>query len=536
MSAAGIEQPILGTVLDTTGGRALCRLNLDTLARNREATDAARLAASSVGGIVKVAVADTLLVGTLTELKADRNNHGDLLAEIEYIGEGQRGADDNLSSFRRGVTIYPLPGDVLRLASRLDIEQIFAPQTVSHVEIGTVHPTDDVRASILLDRLLSRHFAVVGASGTGKSTAVTLLLNRIIASAPQSHVIILDPHGEYARAFGQRAKIWDVDSIQIPYWLMSIEEHCEAFITSTGESRAVDVNILAKCLAKARSRNHHVRDAGRITADSPIAYRLADLTGALQEEAGRLEKEADPHHYTRLRLNIEQFFADRRYRFIFDEKYRDTSLAEFLGELLRIPVAGAPVSIIDLAGVPSEIAKIVVSILSRLIFDYAVWTPHEQRVPVLLVCEEAHRYLPNVEAEGGASVEQQLDRIAREGRKYGVSLGLVTQRPSELSETALSQCGTIIAMRLSNVRDQAQVGAILSEGARSYIEIIPALQNQECIISGEGVPVPMRVRIDTLAADLTPASADPVYSDRWRNGEHSEQTLLETVRRWREQG
>jgi hypothetical protein len=536
MSAAEVQQTILGSVLETSGGRAICRLDLATLAQNRNSTDPARLSASSVGGIVKIAVADALLVGTLTELKADRENQKMLLAEVEFIGEGSAGPDGDLASFRRGVTVYPLPDDTLMLATRADIEQIFSPRDVPHIDIGTVHPTTDVRAAVFLDNLLSRHFAVVGASGTGKSTTVTLLLNRIIAAAPQSHVVILDPHGEYPRAFGPRAKVWDVDNLKIPYWLMSLEEHCEAFIASTGESRAVDVNIMAKCLAKARARNLYNDDGLKITADSPIAYRLGDLTGALNEESGRLEKEAEAHHYTRLRLNIEQFFADRRYHFIFNESHQGMSMPQFLGELLRIPVDGAPVSIVDLAGVPSQIAKVVVSILSRLILDYAVWTRTEQRVPVLLVCEEAHRYLPHVHAQSGISAERQLDRIAREGRKYGVSLGLITQRPSELSETALSQCGTIIAMRLNNVRDQAQVQAILSEGSRNFVEIIPALQNRECIISGEGVPVPMRVRLDTLEADLRPASDDPVYSSRWRSGDHGEAMLTETVRRWREQG
>lgn len=535
MPLAGVQQTILGSVLGTSGGGAICRLNLETLAEYRKLSDSTRPAASSIGGIVKIVVAETLLIGTLSELKVDHDNQGALLAEIEYIGEGKAGSDGNLASFRRGVTVYPLPNDALLLATRNDIEQIFSPHDVPHIEIGTVHPTNDVRAAIFLDRLLGRHFAVVGASGTGKSTAVTLLLNRVIDAAPQGHIVILDPHGEYARAFGPKAKVWDVENLHIPYWLMSLEEHCEAFITSTGESRAVDSNIMAKCLARARSRNHYVEDVTRITADSPIAYRLADLTGAFNDEAGRLEKEAEPHHYTRLRLNIEQYFADRRFRFLFDESHQSISMPQFLGELLRIPVDGTPVSIIDLAGVPSEIAKVVVSILSRLILDYAVWSPAEKRVPVLLVCEEAHRYLPNVHSSSGISAERQLDRIAREGRKYGVSLGLVTQRPSELSETALSQCGTFITMRLNNLRDQAQVRAILSEGARTFVEVISALQNQECIISGEGVQVPMRVRLDTLAADLRPASDDPVYSDRWTSGEHGEAMLAETVRRWREQ-
>jgi len=534
MPTARNDQDIQGVVLDVTGNRAICRLDLATLTRSRQQAEHGRAAVASIGAHIKITVMDRLVVGSLSELKADRDNDKAIIAEIEFMGEGPCGPDGNLSAFHRGVTLYPLPGDSLRLTSRDDLEHIFSPHDVPHIHIGTIYPTEDLIAPILFDRLMSRHFAIVGSNGTGKSTLVALMLNRIIAAAPQSHVIILDPHCEYASAFGANAQVWDGSNLQIPYWLMNFEEHCEAFITSIGESRMIDVNIMAKCLIKARSKNQHVGNLTKITADSPISYSVEDLIDALQEEGSRLEKQADPHHYTQLRLNIEQFFADPRFQFLFKRSYWNNSMTQLLGDLLRIPVAGKPISIIDLSGLPSEIADLAVSILARLIFEFAVWSPHEQRLPVLLICEEAQRYLPNHETVTVNSAQRQLERIAREGRKYGVSLGLITQRPSEISETALSQCGTIIALRLNNLRDQAQVKAILSESARSYLDIISALQNQECIISGEGVPVPMRVRIDTLPAELAPASYDPAFSERWNRGDEDSDILADTVRNWRE--
>jgi hypothetical protein len=266
-----------------------------------------------------------------------------------------------------------------------------------------------------------------------------------------------------------------------------------------------------------------------------VAYQLKDLADALEHEAGRLQKLADAPRYTQMRLAIEQFFSDRRFRFIFNPAYAGNSIEQFLGEVLRIPSAGRPISIIDLAGVPTEMVNIVVSAVSRLILDYAIWAPREERAPVLLVCEEAHRYLPRVKSHATRTVERQLERIAREGRKYGVCLGLVTQRPSELSETALSQCGTIISMRLNNLNDQAQLKASLTEGARAFVEVVGTLKNRECIVSGDGVPVPMRVLVDTLEEAKRPASADPVFSQRWRDGRAGEALLVETVRRWREE-
>jgi DNA helicase HerA-like ATPase len=177
----------------------------------------------------------------------------------------------------------------------------------------------------------------------------------------------------------------------------------------------------------------------------------------------------------------------------------------------------------------------VVAVLSRLVFDYAIWARDEETRPVLLVCEEAHRYVPNEKNSDGSSVGRILSRIAKEGRKYGVSLGLITQRPSDLAESVLSQCGTIIAMRLNNERDQAFVKAAMPEGARGFVDTIPALRNRECIISGEGVSIPMRVSFDELEAIKRPASNDPSFYELWSKTGDAERAVERTVQRWRAQ-
>lgn len=530
----GIVTSPLGTVLDTSGQRAICAFNRSALLDSRLDVASTHLPSSSVGGVVKVAVGSSSIFGTLVGLTADRASEATVVAEVEYFGEGEKGPGGDITSFRRGLSVYPHPGDEVAFASAGDLHQIFAPPALTHFQLGTVYPTQDVRAPVLFDNLLSRHFAVVGSSGAGKSTTVTLMLDRIIDRAPEAHVVILDPHGEYAHAFGAAAQVWDVRNLELPYWAMNLEEHCDAFITATGQNRTIEANIMAKCLLKARLRNPFVQtSAANINADTPIPYRLDDLLETFEEESGRLQKLADASLYTQLRLSVQQRFADPRYRFIFNPEHATGSLERLLGDVLRIPIAGKPVSIIDLAGVPTEIVNVVVATLARVILDYAIWAPRDQRAPILLLCEEAHRYLPRHSSPKTRSVERQLERIAREGRKYGVCLGLVTQRPSELSETALSQCGTILAMRLTNQHDQAQLRACLSEGARGFVDSLPTLKNRECIISGEGVPVPMRVMVDTLEACKRPASDDPVFSARWSESSPGHALLTETVRRWR---
>lgn len=528
-----MEQRDVGTVMDINGSRAICHLDLPTLVGHRQAATTSLEAATSVGSYVKIDLGDMWLLGTVSGIEAVPGSSEAVVAGVDLFGEGEKGPNGSLATFRRGVTIYPHPGDRLWIAAAADLQRVYSPQDEPHIEIGAVHPTTEVRASIFIDRMLSRHFAVLGATGSGKSTTVALMLHRIIDAAPDGHIVMLDLHGEYSSAFPQVGQVYNVDNLRIPYWLMNLQEHCEAFINTEEESGAIDAGIMAKCLLAARSRSEARGRTSKITADSPVPYALGDLLEAIEAEMGRLDKAADAYRYTRLKANVQQLFSDRRFRFIFNNEYRTHSMVDFISALLRIPAEGKPISIIDLAGVPSEIVDVVVSILTRLILEYAIWSPRDDRNPILLVCEEAQRYLPSAHTGGAMSAERQLGRVAREGRKYGVSLGIITQRPSELSETALSQCGTIFAMRLNNLNDQTRIRDTLPEGARGFVDLIPALQSRECIVSGEGVPVSMRVRIDNLEQHLRPASDDPAFSLLWSQRPQDNEQVVETVRRWR---
>jgi DNA helicase HerA-like ATPase len=250
---------------------------------------------------------------------------------------------------------------------------------------------------------------------------------------------------------------------------------------------------------------------------------------------GMLAQADELPKYLRLKRKIEDILKDSRYNFMFSRKLASDSMANFLSRILRMPTDGKPISIIDLSGVPSEVVSVVVALLSRVVFDFAIWTEKAKRHPILLVCEEAHRYVPSKDVAAGSSVRNILERIAKEGRKYGVSLGLVTQRPSDVAEGTLAQCGTIIAMRLNNTRDQEWVQATMPEGARGFLETIPALRNRECIICGEGVAVPVRLSFDTLAESRCPSSDDPSFSERWNMADDSTADLDRIIHDWRTQ-
>lgn len=524
----------IGAVLEIAGSSSQVLFDIATLDALANDPDTSVAQAGQVGGQVKMRVGSTWLIANVRALRLADGYSDRISAQIDFLGEGdEERLTGKLYRFRRGVTRYPVPGSAVYPVTTADLQQIYAADERAHIGIGTVYPTRDIRAALYVDAMLGKHFALLGSTGTGKSTAAALILHRICELAPQGHVVMVDPHGEYASAFRNTGALFDVSNLAMPYWLMNFEEHCEVFLTTEGSERQVDADILAKCLLLAKSKNRLAAEIGKLTVDAPVPYLLSDLSNLIQLEMGKMDKATDSAPYLRLKAKIDEIKSDPRYAFMFSGMLVADTMAQFLARILRLPGDGKPISIIDVSGVPSEITSVVVAVLSRLVFDYAIWSRGEPQRPILLVCEEAHRYIPNERNADGSSVGRILSRIAKEGRKYGVSLGLITQRPSDLAEGVLSQCGTIITMRLNNDRDQAFVRAAMPEGARGFLDSIPALRNREAIAVGEGVATPVRVAFDTLDEAKRPASADPLFSQLWRQTGGEERILEQTIRRWR---
>jgi DNA helicase HerA-like ATPase len=530
------RQPI-GIVLEISGAGSQIALDLQRLNECMEDDDRSVALAGQVGSQIKIRVGDAWLLANVRDQRKDRRSEAGIIAHIDFLGEGsEEKLTGRIHGFKRGVTRYPVPGAMVYPATTKDLEQIYASDGRANITIGTVFPTKDIRAGLYIDAMLGKHFALLGSTGTGKSTSAALILHRICQAAPEGHIVMIDPHGEYSAAFRQTGQILDVSNLQMPYWLMNFEEHCEVLLTSDGNERQVDMDILAKCLLHARGKNRLAEMMGKITVDSPIPYLLSDLSNKLQDEMGKLDKATSSAPYMRIKGKLDELKADPRYQFMFSGLLVGDTMTDFIGKVFRMPGNGKPISIIDVSGVPSDITSTVVAVLSRLVFDFAIWGREEKTRPILLVCEEAHRYVPNERNADGSSVGKILSRIAKEGRKYGISLGLITQRPSDLAEGVLSQCGTIISMRLNNDRDQAFVRSAMPEGSRGFLDSIPALRNRECIVCGEGVAIPIRVTFDTLEEHKRPASEDPSFSQLWSTGGGEDELVERVVLRWRSQG
>ncbi|MCL6729328.1 DUF87 domain-containing protein [Sphingomonas sp. SE220] len=524
----------IGQVVEIAGSGSQIRLDAAALSSLQSHSDPSVAMSGQVGSQVKMVVDGNWLIANVRTMRA--GDAGEVIAHVDFLGEGTRDTSGTLSQFRRGVTRYPIPSSEVLPVTTDDLRAIFAASDEPHIEIGTVYPTDDIRGALYVDPMLSKHFAVLGSTGTGKSTSVALILHRISQLSPEGHIVMIDPHGEYSAAFKGCGELFNVDNLQLPYWLMNFEEHCEVLLTTHGAERQRDADILAKCLLAARTKGKDLSTLGKVTVDSPIPYLLTDLNGIIVNEMGKLDRAGDTLPFQRLKTKLDELRADPRYTFMFSGMLVSDSMGSFLAKLFRLPSHGKPISIVDVSGVPSEVTSVVVSVLARMVFDYAIWSRTEAQRPLLLVCEEAHRYVPKNETGEGQSVRRILERIAKEGRKYGVSLGLITQRPSDLAEGVLSQCGTIVSMRLNNDRDQACVRAAMPEGARGFLDAIPALRNRECIVCGEGVAIPIRVRFDDLEPEKRPASSDPSFARLWRETGDEEGIIQRTIKRWRGHG
>jgi DNA helicase HerA-like ATPase len=465
------------------------------------------------------------------------------ILELELVGELSQARRGEALSFQRGVNRHPSLGDQVFATTARDLEMAYSPAH-NTIEVGALSQDPNIPARVLVEELLSKHSAVLGTTGTGKSCAVALILRSILDASPNAHILLLDPHSEYATAFGERAEIINFANLDLPYWLFNFDEIAQVVIGDAVDAED-EVDILAELIPivkakyasnRRRSTDLSVRKEGfdgaaGITVDTPTPYRLADLLDLIDQRMGSLELKNALRPYKRLKARIETVANDPRYSFMFGKTATQDQMAALLGRLFRVPVNGRPIAIVELTGLPSEIVDVLVSVICRLSYDFAMWG--DGRVPLTIVCEEAHRYIPNDPKLGFRPTRKAIARIAKEGRKHSVSLCVVSQRPGELDPTILSQCSTVFALRLSNEADQHIVRAAITDAAASLLEFLPALGEREAIAFGDGVTLPMRFRFLDLPPDALPKGRSARFTDQWKSAEEDERYVDRVVNRWR---
>lgn len=535
------EKPRVGSVVSVTGSHALVLLEPD---KNGEEE---RTIKPQLGAIMSIDAGHAVVLGLVSAMSVPAPSHDNAvqairIVEVELIGEFTKPTINAPARFKRGVSTFPTLGDGVHVATRDELTALFAINGASSVRVGIVKQDAQIPATVNVDEIFSRHCAILGMTGAGKSCALALLLRSVMERYPHGHIVVLDPHNEYARSFDDNAVVWDPSSFTLPYWMLTFDELVEVLYPNNREQYSQEIELLADLVPAAKKQNmsglsrapSRMRaDLSAITVDTPAPYRISELLGLIDKALGGLDSTRNTGPYKRLRNRIHTISQDARYAFMFGSLTVQDNLSELLGELFRIPVNGKPVSIIELGGLPSEVVQVVVSVVTRLAFEFGLWS--HGAAPIALICEDAHRYAPANVEEGFGPTRRSLIRLAKEGRKVGVSLWVASQRPTELDPTVLSQCNTIFAMRLANQADQEALRAAVPDASTSLLSCLPSLGLGEAIAVGEGVPMPTRIRFDALPRDAVPRSLTASFADGWSVEMEDNGFIERIVEQWRAQ-
>ncbi|MBD9372844.1 ATP-binding protein [Rhizobium sp. ARZ01] len=498
---------LLGRVVACGGSRA-------TISAVAEAGQTALTELWSVGRLISISVGENRVVALVYAMSTDQQNWAEnrdtvFRIEVELLGEVHPGPDGR-EEFSSGISNYPYLGAIAHRIRASDLAKVYDTGQNDVCVIGKLTQDETLDATIHVPSMLSKHFAIVGTTGVGKSTAVTLLLHKAIQADPKLRVLILDPHNEFAAAFPDHSVVIETDTLDLPFWLFRLEEFSEVIFRGRPPVPE-EIDALRDLIPEAKKAFRGSGDSGlmrrnqeksSITVDTPVPYRIADLLAMVDERIGRLEGRTEKPHLRSLKVKIMSAINDPRFHFMFSSNTITDTILDTIARIFRIPGEGKPITTFQLAGIPSEVVNSVASVLCRMAFEIGLWS--NGGVHMLVVCEEAHRYVPADPTLGFLPTRQAIARIAKEGRKYGVSLGIITQRPGELDPTILSQCSTVFAMRLANDADQEIIRSAIPNSSSSTTSFISSIGNGEAIAFGEAVAVPMRMKFTRIQENRLP--------------------------------
>ncbi|PCJ15807.1 MAG: ATPase [Gammaproteobacteria bacterium] len=454
--------------------------------------------------------------------------------------------------FVRGIGVFPTTGAEVHAIGADIIGAMFNRFQSKGYDVGYLPTNENQKVYFDPSSLFGRHFTILGQTGAGKSYTVANILQRAVATMPKAHIVLLDLHGEYSwidkdsserqYAFDEGvARYVDARKLEIPYWLMTYAELCDLLIDHSEREAANQTAFFRDNLLELRLLEKVSLGLDRISVDTPVYFSLDDLVEKVREENSRMVQGATklikgPMHgnFDRFLIRLESKLNDIRYDFLLKPQVRNSSdtLEGLLRDFVGLGEPKAPITIIDLSSVPFDVRPIVAAQIGRLAFEFNYWNPEYKEFPLLLLCEEAHAYIPRDSSAAFSGARKSMERIAKEGRKYGVGLGVVSQRPHELSETVLAQCGTFLCLRITNPTDQSYVRNLVPEAERDLMDILAGLGRGECMAMGEAVPLPTRVQF--YRPNPSPNSDDIDFHDKWINGP-DDLDVASIVNKWRRQ-
>jgi hypothetical protein len=513
------------------------------------------------GSIVKIHFGRRLIfafVGRLrmkAEYEAERGitpqaSGDERIVEADLFGEGEWVLDSAATppkwalKFERGVATYPLPQQTVYLTPKAELRFIYGQSKGTVVRLGEHVGSGGTPCYAEMNELLGKHTAILGSTGSGKSGTVAAVIHSLLergASAGygkwQPRIIILDPHNEYPAAFPNHKKLsTDDGTLSLPYWLLNFQESVALLIGKTEFVATSQANIVKTALLKARIQGAQELglDPNKITVDSPVPYKIAVFKAAVESDKPPQASKQDSHNSILEKLDV--LVRDARVRFLMAE-WAGGNQDPFPAIVEQLVGAGPQPRIVDLSGVPNEVAGVSSAVIARTLFNLKVWQNADERGkdPVLLVCEEAHRYVPNRGEAQYEAAQEAVRRIAKEGRKYGLGLLLVSQRPSEVEATVLSQCNSWIVLRITNDADREHVRSILPDSMAGLTKMLSGLRRQEAIFVGQAAMLPSRIIVRTLATNQLPRSHDIDFDSGWQNDAMTSEQLKTVAGRWRYQ-
>lgn len=454
--------------------------------------------------------------------------------------------------FDRGVGRYPTTGAEVHAIGAVDIAKMFDRFQSKGFAVGTVatHPT--LKVCLDPSSLLGRHFAILGQTGSGKSWTVASLVQKTVAVMPKAHIIILDLHGEYCwkredgkrhYAFGEAiVRHVDATEMEMPYWLMTYAELSDLLIDRSEFSAHNQNAAFRDGLNELRAKEGAKLGLTRTTVDTPIFFDLLELRKFIEGKNGKIPNAKGDGFkdgtltgaFDNFLMRLDSKLNDVRYDFLLKPKARNTSasLSLLLRDFVGLGEPKRAVTVIDLSSVPFDVRPTVAAQIGRLAFEFNYWNPKYREFPILLICEEAHAYIPRASESQFAGSRKSMERIAKEGRKYGVGLAVVSQRPHEVSETVLAQCGTFVCLRITNPDDQGYVRSLVPESEGDLVSVLAGLGHGEALILGEAVPLPTRLQFEK--PNPAPNSDDVDFYDKWKTGP-DDLDVDAIVKRWRSQ-
>ncbi len=508
-----------------------------------------QMLAASIGSYVVIRQAHIAVLAMVFKMREeDRFVQGERQTDrfFSLIPVGELKQDE---TFIRGVRHYPTPGARVYAVGLAEINAIFSQFRDYKFFIGHLSAHKDYHLSLDPRALFGRHFAIIGQTGAGKSWTVTSLIQRTIKAMPKSNLILLDLHGEYCwkdaagniqSAFpAETVHYLEATELEMPYWMMTYAELVDLFIDRADSGASIQMAFMREVLQQLKRKSAKEIGLGVVSVDTPIYFSLVEMYRQFKsanEERKDFGKVTGAlfGQFDEFLVRMQSRFNDVRYDFLLKPKKRNNSasMAELLREFVGVGAHQSNITVIDLSSIPTDVRPAVCAQVGRLAFEFNYWNPRRREFPITLICEEAHAYIPREKNGQYEGAKRMMERIAKEGRKYGVSIGVISQRPTELSETMLAQCSSFICLRTTNPDDQNYIRGLVPEAEGDLADILASLGRGEALVLGEAAPLPTRVQI--YKPDPEPKSNDVDYFTSWRKGA-DDIDVDEIVHLWRTQ-